>query len=79
MSDLIQEYFADEKNCYRDMGEVRKLYNTNTTIEQARNARKSLGLMYIWCPEDLKDFVLGCMNEFDYRMNYRFGVGWALE
>ena len=79
MSDHIKEYFAVEENCYKDLGQLRKLYNKNTTVEEARNAQKSLHLMYLYCPEDLSSIVLATMDEFGLRMNVLFGYDWEIE
>lgn len=79
MSDQLIDYFADAKNCYKDLGQLRKLYNTTTTAEEARNAQKSLHLMYLYCPDELSMQVRSAMEELEYRMNHTLGIGWDVE
>lgn len=77
MSDEIQEYFQDEKNCYRDLGAARKAFGSTTTTEaQYDQMEKTLGLMFLYCPEDLQVIVLSTLQEAETRRFY-FELTWA--
>ena len=79
MTDELHEYFQDEKNCYRDLGAARKAFgNTATTEAQYDQMEKTLGLMFLHCPEDLQDIVHATMTESTQRRFY-FEMRWANE
>jgi hypothetical protein len=79
MPDALHEYFQDEKNCYRDLGAARKAFgSTATTEEQYDQMEKTLGLMFLHCPEDMQDIVYATMNEATTRRIY-FMMRWANE
>jgi len=79
MADEIQEYFKDEKNCYRDLGAARKAFGSTATTEaQYDQMEKTLGLMFLYCPEDIQDIVYSTMTEATTRRFY-FELRWSNE
>jgi len=68
---MIEEYYFKEENCFRDLGQARQLFRTNTTTKSKwNNMMKGLGLMYFYCPEELTDLVEYTMNEAFHRELY---------
>ena len=79
MPDALHEYFQDEKNCYRDLGAARKAFGSTVTTEaQYDQMEKTLGLMFLHCPEDLQDIVHATMIESTQRRFY-FEMRWENE
>jgi len=79
MADELHEYFQDEKNCYRDLGAARKAFGSTTTTEaEYDQMEKTLGLMFLHCPENLQDVVLATLEESTVRRFY-FEKNWANE
>jgi len=75
--DELKDYYSDIKNCYKDLCEVRKIYNTNTTHEQFDAAIHSLMLMRVHCVENdqLLGLIDATINETQMRQSYaEFGV-----
>jgi len=71
MGDTIQEYFQDPKNCYTDLGMARKCFtNSATTQDEYEAMEKALGLMFLYCPEDLSSIVEATMHEATQRAMY---------
>jgi len=60
----IADYYADKENCFRDIKIAREAMGSkSTTEEQWEQLDKGLGLMYIYCPEDIQYIVEAQMNE----------------
>lgn len=79
MTNEIQEYFQDEKNCYRDIGAARKAFGSTTTTEaQYDQMEKTLSLMFLYCPEDIQDIVLATLEEAELRRQYFINI-WGRE
>jgi hypothetical protein len=71
MTDAIHEYFQDVQQCYADIRLARKAFgNTSTTVDEYDQMEKSLGLMYLHCPEDIQGVVLATIEEANWRRPY---------
>jgi len=64
------EYFADKENVYHELREARKAFAKGTTFEQYENLIKGLQIMWMYCPEDMQDFVQATINEATDRQSY---------
>lgn len=66
--DEIERYFSDIENCKHDLITARKAFgNRNTTQEQYDQMEKSLGLMYLYCPESIQPMVQATLHEATIR------------
>ena len=73
------EYFAIEKNVFFELGQARGAFNNKTTEEQFDNLIKGLGLMYLYCPEDIQYCVKATLDEAIARQNHLVGLNLNLE
>ena len=59
-----QKYFASKNNCIQDLTVARDAFgNKNTTRKQYAGMLKGLGLMLMYCPEDIQSLVESTINE----------------
>jgi len=72
MPDELREYFQDEDNCNSAIITARKAFgDTATTEEQYDQMEKTLGIMYMYCPEKLQYIVAATIHEAGRRrMHY---------
>ena len=69
--DALIEYYSDKDNCFAEIGVARKTFgNTKTTEEQYDQMEKALGIMFLYCPEDIQHFVQATMEEAATRRFY---------
>jgi hypothetical protein len=67
----IQEHFSDKKTCFASIAEARKAWgNRNTTREQFDGLEQGLGLLYLYCPEDIMDIVQSTLDEATTRRTH---------
>ncbi|MCH9712672.1 MAG: hypothetical protein K0U20_08630 [Proteobacteria bacterium] len=66
----IDEYYKIPENVFRDLGETRNLFNTQTTEAEAKNGYKALMLMRLYCPAECEAAVDSTIAEFEFRMSY---------
>ena len=70
-NDELIEYYSDKENCFADIREARKAFgNTKTTVEQYDALEKGLGIMMLWCPEEIKGIVEATLFEAEWRRPY---------
>ena len=70
-ANLITEHFADKDNCYYGLGQARKCFtNSNTTQAEYEAMEKGLGLMYLYCPDELTSIVEATRQEATQRAMY---------
>jgi hypothetical protein len=68
---MIQEYYSDRDTCFKEIAQARKLFgNPKATLEQYAALDKGLGLMFLYCPEDIQPIVEATMEESDRRRLY---------
>lgn len=68
MTDQLREYFQNTDNCKRDICKARQIFGNITTTEAEYDAmEKTLGLMYLHCPEDLQMIVFATLEEAETR------------
>lgn len=66
--DYMVDYYAKKENCYRDIGEARKLFGSTRTTEAEYNAmEKGLGLMFLYCPKEILVCVEATIAEAEMR------------
>ncbi|MGD9157033.1 MAG: hypothetical protein PVG39_01380 [Desulfobacteraceae bacterium] len=71
MSDALIDQLSDREYCYSELRNVRSVFSTKPyTEDQFDGIQKTLGLMYLYCPEDLQDLVLSHMQEAETRFLY---------
>lgn len=79
MSDEIQDYFANKDNCFQDLNKARKTFgSTLTTEEEYDQLEKCLGLMFLYCPEDIQGIVEATLSEASWRRTYH-EMRWIVE
>jgi hypothetical protein len=64
--------YEDDNYCFKEIHEARKVM-TNTflfTREAAEGLTKGLGIMYLYCNDDIKDIVLSTIEELSFREFY---------
>ena len=72
----LEQYYKDSENCYLDLGLARKAFgSTCTTQEQYEQMEKGLGIMYLYCPENIQFLVLATMEEASWRKGFH-AVRW---
>lgn len=60
----LEDHYAIKENCYKDICIAREAMGSRLTSEASwRQMVKTLGLMFMWCPEDLKDTVYSQLTE----------------
>ena len=70
-SDPIHEYFQDKENCYTDLLLARKAFgSTQTTEDQYDQMEKTLGIMFLHCPEEIMGIVEATRWEATIRRPY---------
>lgn len=75
--DEIQQYYSDIENCKRDLLTARRTFgDRKTTREQYDQLEKALGLMYLYCPEEIETFVSATLQEANVRRTYFEIVVW---
>jgi hypothetical protein len=76
MPNEIEEHYSNKENCYREIGEARKIFGSKETTEsQYEQMEKSLALMYLYCPEEIQVAVISTLNEATMRKPYFGFVG----
>lgn len=65
----VQEVFSDRQYCIDEMHRIRETWGSWATFtpEAIKAARTSLGFMLLYCPENLRDFVLSMVDELGRR------------
>lgn len=74
----VESPFADKEYCFSEMQEARKIFGDRNqlTLEKADNILKMMAMMYLYCPDEIRDLVEGCLYELELRRYYFvFGVG----
>lgn len=61
-----EEKYTDRQACFDDLRIARKGWGHSRESDAA--IHKTLGLMYIYCPNDIQDMVLANLEELDRRM-----------
>lgn len=57
--------------CKKDLMIARETFgSTQTTIHQYDQMQKALSMMYLYCPDEIKDFVLLTLEESNRRRLY---------
>ena len=70
-NDALVEYYSIKENCFADICEARKAFgNVNTTEDQYDQMEKTLGIMYLHCPEDIQHVVLQTIQEAEFRRGF---------
>ena len=70
-NDELVEYYSDKKNCFADICQARKAFgSTETTVEQYDAMEKGLGIMLLWCPEEIRGIVEATLFEAEARRPY---------
>ena len=69
------EYYENKSNVYKDLGLARSMFSKKCTLEEFEQMEKTLGLMYLYCPNDLMSVVHATMEEATTRKFYLFNRG----
>lgn len=70
MSEYV-EMFKNRNYCLSEIGEARKVFTTKPfTADKAEALMKGLGLMLLYCPDDIYDIVLATIREAEVRVAY---------
>jgi hypothetical protein len=71
MTEAIQEVYEDINKCRQDIILARKIFGDKTTTEKQYDAmEKSLGMMFLYCPEEIKGIVQATLWEAQRRRFY---------
>ena len=64
----IAELFSDKEACFSEIRNIRDTIGTAGVTQAAFDAaNKSLGFMYLHCPQEISHIVLAQMNELTRR------------
>lgn len=75
MSEYI-EMFKDRNYCLSEIGEARKVFTTRPfTKDKVDALMKGLGLMLLYCPDEIYDIVLATIYEVETRAAYAVPAG----
>jgi hypothetical protein len=68
----LETIFSDKKYCFSEIGKARQLFSdrANMTVQKVEAMGKALGLMYLYCPEDIEDLVVATMTELAMRSSH---------
>ena len=76
--DDLREFFSDEERCRETIREARQVFtNPATTEEQYDMMEKTLGLMYLNCPESIENIARATVSEASRRRVYFELREWA--
>ena len=64
----LKTHYSFKDNCHAKLNEVRKLYHTGVTQEQAQEAYDELNELIMYCPADIIGLVESQIHEFEKRM-----------
>jgi hypothetical protein len=62
--DVMQKVFSDKKYCLRQLGIARETFGSRkTTLQNFDNLEQALTLLYLYCPDEIKDLALATLEE----------------
>ena len=68
-----EEYYSDKQRCFADIHVARKGWGRS--LESDEQIRKTLGIMLIYCPEEITHVVRATLDELDRRIELLFASG----
>ena len=70
------EDYKDRQYCFEELGRAREMWSSKEkfTPKCAERIGFALAGMYLYCPLDMRDMVLGALNECHYRAALVHGV-----
>lgn len=72
---MIDQHYTDPDNVYEDLAVARRaMTDPSTSSAQWDQLQKTLGLMFLYCPEDLQPLVESQLREAEIRRAHREGV-----
>lgn len=73
----IDQLFKTREYCFQELHEARKIFTSKKdfTIEKSGLLRRGLGMMYLYCPEEIRSLVESHIIELDMRTNMMFITG----
>lgn len=68
----VATLFQNRTYCYRELWAVIKIYSNGVRFNDstAEALLKGIALMYLYCPEDMKELVESQLNELIVRRRY---------
>lgn len=71
----VSKLYSDKNYCIEELQEARKIFTNKNlfTIEVSEQLQKAIGLMYLYCPENMQDLVLTHLEEVQMRSTYVHG------
>jgi hypothetical protein len=68
----IEKIFSNKDYCLSELREARKIFTSKELFNHRSKTAldKSLGLMYLYCDESIRDFVLSHIHEMELRFAY---------
>ena len=72
MKDVVSEAYDTKEKCFREILVSRRIMGDKNlfTLEVAEAMLKGLGLMYLHCPDEIKETVHAFMNEVMIRKTF---------
>jgi hypothetical protein len=64
------ELYKDRDYCLSEIRQARELFSSKYFQSKFDTLVKSLGLMLLYCPEDIYDIVLATLQEAEQRVAY---------
>lgn len=67
-----KDFYTDKEYCFNELHAARRIMcNKNLfTQDVARGLEQGLGMMYLYCPDDIKGLVLSQIQELTMREMY---------
>lgn len=64
----MKEFYSKKDTCYKDITTAREAFRDKTTTgKQYDQIEKTLGIMYLYCPEEIQYIVLATLTECQCR------------
>lgn len=71
----MDELFKDSEYCKKQLVEARRIMGKKSlTKEKSEKLSFTLGAMYLYCPDDMKDIVYATLSELTRREQFLFGI-----
>lgn len=66
-----EEIYNDKQYCFKELGIARKMFTSSDILipEKVEAIEKALGLMYLYCPDDISELVLSQLDELERRQS----------
>jgi hypothetical protein len=77
LPDTAEKLLSNKEYCLEQLREAREIFsNKNTTEEKYDAMEKALGMIYLYCPDEIKEIAYAYLHEATIRKSY-FIIKWG--